>query len=136
MKLVIVTPLAVSVEEEGVRAFAAEDASGRFGVLPGHADFLTELAVSVASWTNADGARRHAAVRGGALTVSGDEIRLATREAVTGDDLETLSDDVLARFRAEEDEARAEHVDVTRLQLAAIRQIVMSLAGRKPGAAP
>lgn len=125
MKLSIVTPLAVAVEEDGVTSFTAEDASGRFGILQGHADFLTVLSISVASWTGADGKRHHAAVRGGVLTVTGGTaIHLSTREAVPGDDLEKLSDEVLSRFQQEEDAHRTEHVDATRLQLAAIRQIV------------
>lgn len=132
MNLTIVTPLAVAVQDRDIRAFTAEDASGRFGILPRHADFLTELAVSVVSWTDTGGRRRHAAVRGGVLAVTGGaEIRLSTREAVPGDDLATLSDTVLARFRSEEDEARAEHVDATRLHLAAIRQIVLGLGGHR-----
>ncbi len=47
MRLRIITPLAVVVDEDGVLALRAEDASGSFGILPGHADFLTSLAISV-----------------------------------------------------------------------------------------
>jgi F-type H+-transporting ATPase subunit epsilon len=52
---------------------------------------------------------------------------VATREAVTGDDLATLDETVLAQFRADVETERAEHVDSTRLQLNAIRQIVSHL---------
>jgi F-type H+-transporting ATPase subunit epsilon len=128
MKLNIVTPLSVAVEEDGIASFTAEDASGRFGILPRHADFVTVLTISVASWTGADRRRHHCALRGGVLTVSGgDTIAISTREAVPGDDLARLSDEVLARLRTEVDAERAEHTDATRLQLAAIRQMVMSL---------
>ena len=57
MRLRIITPLAVVVDEDGVLALRAEDATGGFGILPGHADFLTSLAISVVSWTGADGMR-------------------------------------------------------------------------------
>ena len=57
MRLRITTPLAVVIEEEGVLALRAEDATGGFGILPGHADFLTSLSISVARWTGADGMR-------------------------------------------------------------------------------
>ncbi len=128
MKLRIFTPLAIAVDEGGVTAVRAEDASGSFGILPGHADFLTALAVSVVSWTGADGARRHCAVRHGLFTVSGgDEVSVATREAVTGDDLETLHSQVLDRFAADLEAERSERVESTRLHLAAIRQIVLQL---------
>lgn len=128
MRLRIVTPLSVVVDEDGVAALRAEDASGGFGVLPGHADFLTSLVVSVVSWKTAAGARRYCAVRRGVLSVTGGrEIAVATREAVPGDDLATLDQTVLQRFRADLDSERAARVDATRLQLAAIRQIMRRL---------
>ncbi len=70
MKLKIVTPLAVAVAEDGVTALRAEDARGSFGILPGHADFLTRLVISVVSWSRADGTRHYCAVRQGMLSVS------------------------------------------------------------------
>jgi F-type H+-transporting ATPase subunit epsilon len=136
MRLRIITPLAVVVDDDGVSALRAEDASGSFGILSGHADFLTSVAISVVTWTGADGARRYCAVRGGVLTVTaGREIAIATREAVPGDDLTTLDETVLGRFRADIETERAEHVESTRLQLSAIRQIMRHLRpGRRNGA--
>ena len=125
MRLRIVTPLAVVVDEDGVLALRAEDASGSFGILPGHAAFLTSLAISVVSWRSADGKRRYCAVRRGVLTVTaGSDIDIATREAVAGDDLATLDETVLGSFRAALETERTERVESTRLQLSAIRQIV------------
>jgi F-type H+-transporting ATPase subunit epsilon len=135
MRLRITTPLAVVIDEDGILALRAEDASGSFGILPGHADFLTSVAISVVSWQGADGARRYCAVRRGVFSVTaGRDIAVATREAVSGDDLATLDETVLARFRADIETERAERVDSTRLQLNAIRQIVRHLrAGGRIG---
>lgn len=131
MRLRITTPLSVVVDEDGVLAFRAEDASGGFGILPRHADFLTSLAISVVLWKSADGAQRYCAVRRGVLSVTqGTDIAVATREAVAGDDLATLDQVVLARFRADLEAERTEHVESTRLQLNAIRQIMSHL---RPG---
>jgi F-type H+-transporting ATPase subunit epsilon len=128
MRLRIVTPLAVVVDEDGVLALRAEDASGGFGILPGHADFLTSLSISVVGWKSADAARHFCAVRHGVLSVAGGrEISIATREAIVGDDLATLDQTVLARFRADIETERTEHVESTRLQLNAIRQIMRRL---------
>ena len=134
MKLRIVTPLDVVIDNESVLALRAEDESGSFGILPGHADFLTALPVSVVTWTDQDHARRYCAVRGGLLTVTGGtEIAIATREAVLGTDLATLDQTVLHRFRADIDSERAEHFQATRLQLDAIRQIVSHPRPPGPG---
>ena len=132
MKLRIVTPLDVVVAEDGVTAVRAEDATGSFGILPGYADFLTSLAITVVRWTGADAARRFCAVRRGVLTVAGGkEISVATREAVAGNDLATLADTVLARFRADFETERVEKFEGMRLELRAIREIVSHL--RPPG---
>ncbi|HUO53165.1 MAG TPA: F0F1 ATP synthase subunit epsilon [Rhodoblastus sp.] len=128
MRLRVVTPLDVVVDDKEVVALRATDATGGFGVLPGHADFLTSLALSVVSWTHADGGKHYCAVRRGVLTVSGGaDIAIATREAVAGDDLETLDQNVLARFREQADVERVERVSSTRLQLMAIRHIMRLL---------
>ena len=54
MRLLITTPTAVIVDEQHVVAVRAEDESGSFGILNGHADYLTALTVSVVSWRHAD----------------------------------------------------------------------------------
>lgn len=128
MRLRIITPLAVVVDEDGVQALRAEDSSGGFGMLPRHADFLTSLAISVVGWKSADATRHFCAVRRGVLSVtSGQDVAIATREAILGNDLATLDQAVLARFRADVETERTEHVDSTRLQLNAIRQIMRHL---------
>ena len=128
MRLRIVTPLDVVIDAPGVRALRANDATGSFGVMSGHADFLTSLTIGVVSWRGDDGTPHFCAVRGGVLTVTkGEDIAIATREAVAGDDLATLDQTVLARFRADVETERAERTDSIRLQLNAIRRIVSHL---------
>ena len=129
MRLRIVTPLSVVVDEEGVLGLRAEDASGGFGILPRHADFLTSLALSVVGWTSGDGqsallrraprrplgrrrARRdHRDARGG-------------RRATTWRRWTRRSSPASARDIETE---RAERAESTRLQLNAIRQIMRHL---------
>ena len=128
MRLRIVTPLSVVIDEDGVLALRAEDATGSFGILPHHADFLTSLVISVVSWEGNHGTRHHCAVRRGVLSVrGGQDIAIATHEAMPGDDLATLDKTVLARFRTDIENERTEHVENTRLQLHAIRQIMSHL---------
>jgi len=74
MRLTIVTPLPVVVETQQVAHLRAEDETGAFGVLPGHADFLTALAVSVVTWRYHEGGAHHAALRGAMLAVRANDI--------------------------------------------------------------
>jgi alternate F1F0 ATPase, F1 subunit epsilon len=128
LSLVITTPTMVAATADDIRHLRAEDATGAFGILPGHADLLTALGISVVSWRGADGRERHCAVRGGVLTVTdGAHVSIATREAVVGDDLEALERNVLTRFRSahtQEEEARA---GARRLHVAAVRHILAYL---------
>ena len=136
MRLRITTPFALLIEEQDVTGLRAEDSTGSFGILPGHADFLTGLAVSVVSWTRGDGSAGHCAVRRGILTVrGGDEIGIATREAVAGADLERLGAGVLAHLRSNEDEERVARTESMRLHMQAVREMIRHL-GARPSAHP
>jgi F-type H+-transporting ATPase subunit epsilon len=128
VKLAVYTPLSVVVEAPAVAHVRAEDATGAFGILPGHADFLTVLALSVLSWRDSTGQEHHVALRGGVLEVrAGTSVFVATREAVVGDDLKRLELEVVSRFNSELSAEKSARVDAQRLYLAAVRQIVRYL---------
>lgn len=137
MKLTVTTPLAIVTEADDVAHLRAEDDTGAFGILGGHADFLTALSTSVVSWRDQRGAEHHIAVRGGMLAVNGgDTIAIATREAVADDDLHRLEAEVLAGFRRRNEEEATARTDAQRLYLAAIRQICRFLRPDSPGRVP
>lgn len=125
MRLTVTTPLAIVADTDDVLHLRAEDATGAFGILPGHADFLTALTLSVMSWRDGRGAEHHVAVRAGLLRVhGGNTIAVATHEAVPGEDLAQLEADVVSRFRRGVAEEAAVRTDAQRLYLAAIRRIL------------
>lgn len=129
MRLRITDPGAILVDQE-VRSVRAEDASGSFGILNGHADFLTVLDVSVVSWRDGDGKPGYCAVRNGVFTVSGgQEVAIATREGHVGEDLGRLETVVLARYRQKQEAERGGRVAAARLRMRAIRHMVEALEG-------
>ncbi len=133
MRLLITTPTSVVIDEQNVVAVRAEDESGGFGILDGHADFLTALTVSVVSWHDADDRQRFCAVRRGVLSVTnGTEVAIATREAIVGDDLARLEQEVLAQFQDEVEAERTARTESLRLQMQAIRKIVRYLRPERP----
>lgn len=139
MRLLITTPGQTVVDEEGVVSVRAADESGGFGIMAGHVDFLTALQPSIIAWRNAAGAEHFCAVRRGVFTVTGgQEVAIATREAVAGDDLDRLEHEVLASFRQAADAERAERADSLKLQMRAIRQIAHYLRPKRQpfGGAP
>ncbi|MGA7803171.1 F0F1 ATP synthase subunit epsilon [Bradyrhizobium sp.] len=135
MRLMITTPTAIIVDEANVSALRAEDDSGSFGLLQGHADLLTALKISIVSWRGADDRMHYCAVRRGVLSVTGgDEIAIATREAIVGDDLDRLEGIVLDEFHQRLEAERTARTESLELQMKAIRQIVRYLRPDKPGA--
>ena len=134
MRLLITTPTTIVVDAPDVAAVRAEDESGSFGILNDHADFLTALEVSVVDWRHADGRQRFCAVRRGVLSVAnGNEVAIATREAVAGDDLARLEHEVLAQFRDALEAERSARTESLRLQMQAIRRILHYLRPERPG---
>lgn len=135
MRLLITTPTAVVIDDPDALAVRAEDESGSFGILGGHADFLTALTVSVVAWRRSDDRHRFCAVRRGVLSVSrGTLVAIATREALVGDDLERLEHVVLAEFRNSIEAERTARTASLKLQMKAMRQIVRYLRPERPGA--
>ncbi len=129
MKLVITTPISLAVDAGDVSYVRAEDETGAFGILPGHADFITTLIVSVVTWRNDDGRQHHVAVRGGVLIVrEGRFVEVVTREAVGEDTLEALGAAVLERMRAEEERGESSRFASSCLEVAALRQLQNYLA--------
>ena len=136
LHLTVTTPAQILVASDNVMAVRAEDQSGSFGILPGHADLLTVLVPSVLRWRTTDGAARFCAVRGGVFTVSsGRDVAVACREGVVGDSLEDLQAKV-RNVRAQELEAdRKARVEQVRLHALAVRQLVRYLRPNPPPAA-
>lgn len=138
LRITIATPASIVISCEDVRSLRAADASGGFGIQPGHADFLTVLPASVVQWRTGEGAGEgkgawhYCALRAGVLQVTGgNSVAIACRQAVLGSDLATLESEV-RKVRAEEADAdRDARVEQVRIHTMALRQIVRRLM---PGA--
>lgn len=135
MKLLITTPLSVALDADGVTAIRAEDATGDFGILPGHQDFVTVLSPSILSYrSGGEDGPRFVALHGGVLTVrNGHFVEVATREAYVGSNLETLEQTLIHSLeQARESELQA-RTEGSRLQIAAIRHLQDYLQARRRG---
>jgi F-type H+-transporting ATPase subunit epsilon len=129
MKLVITTPISITVDADDVNYVRAEDETGAFGIFPGHADFITTLTVSVITWKNGEDRQHHVAVGGGVLIVrEGRFVEVVTREAVGEDTLEALGEAVLERMRAETRQGESYRFASASLEVAALRQLQNYLA--------
>jgi F-type H+-transporting ATPase subunit epsilon len=109
LQLRILVPDAVVLDTR-VSGLQAADATGRFGLRPGHERFVTVLTPSLLVYTTEEG-ERYAAVDGGVLLLEGDQVSVVTREAVLADRLEDVARraaTILDTRQREEHRARAE----------------------------
>ena len=131
LHLTITTPDEVLVDAPAVRAVRAEDESGGFGLLPGHADFLTVLPASVVRWRDLSDTRRYCVVRAGVLVVSdGSRVQIACRQCMVGDDIDALEAEIADARAAESDADKRARVEQMRLHAHAVRQLMRYL---RPG---
>lgn len=129
LKLIVTTPLQIILREDAVISLRAEDASGDFGIRPGHTDFLTVIDAGVMRWRAAEGPWRYCALRGGIFSVTGgNEVRVACREAIVSDDLASLQARVSAVRKEALDESRRARAQGVKLYAHAVRRLMHELA--------
>lgn len=121
MRLEVITPMAVCVDRP-VRRIVAEGPEGRFGMLPGHIDFVSALVPGILLYETEDGSERFVAVNSGTLVKCSDEVRVAVRGAVEGDDLGALRKRVEAEFRQHDEEERDARAALARLEAGVVRR--------------
>ncbi|MEZ6002202.1 F0F1 ATP synthase subunit epsilon [Hyphomonas sp.] len=129
LKLTVTTPLQIILQEEAVASLRAEDASGDFGIKPGHTDFLTVIDAGVMRWRMTEGPWRYCALRGGIFSVTGgNEVRVACREAIVSDDLTSLRARVTTARKEALDESRRARAQGVKLYAHAVRRLMHELA--------
>ncbi len=122
MELEILVPDGVVVRQR-VRSVQATDASGRFGLLPGHEAFLTLLAPCVLSYRDEEGQEHYAAADGGVLLLEGEHLGVVTREAVAADDLDQVASAASAMLEARRRQEQAARTEFGQLQTSLLREL-------------
>jgi F-type H+-transporting ATPase subunit epsilon len=134
MRLRVVTPAEVVVDDAGVQYVRAEDSTGAFGIQQGHTEFVTVLTISVLTYRDSSGIERHVAVRGGVLRVrGGDVVEVATREAIAKGDLDELHHAVLAGFRSHADAEAKARTKAAQLNVALVRNLYRYVRAERDG---
>lgn len=124
MKLEILIPSRVVVRED-VAAVVAEGEEGSFGILPRHVDYVTSLVPGILSYRREeDGSERILALDQGTLVKVGADVLVSVRDAVEGEDLETLRETVERRFRTLDEREREARSALATLEARFIRRFL------------
>lgn len=122
LSLEILAPDEVVVRT-AIGGFRAADASGCFGILPGHEDFQTLLTPGLIEYRPADGGTRYAAVDGGVLLLENGRLQIATREAAIADTLDEVAAAALRMLGGRQAQEQAARAEFAELQAALLREV-------------
>jgi F-type H+-transporting ATPase subunit epsilon len=107
-----------------VRKIVAEARDGSFGILPRHVDFVAALVPGVLVYVDADGIERFVGIDEGMMVKRADEVMASTRNAVIGDDLESLKQLVRQRFVELDERERSVRSAIGRLEAGVVRRFI------------
>ncbi|MGR8935154.1 MAG: F0F1 ATP synthase subunit epsilon [Gammaproteobacteria bacterium] len=88
---------------DGVTSFIGEDASGSFGILAGHARFMTALGFGLMRYRCGEDPWQYLAVPGGLLYFRDNTLTISTRHYLISDDYERICQLLQEQLLAEED---------------------------------
>lgn len=90
----------------GVTSFVGEDASGSFGLLAGHARFMTTLVIGLARFRVGEQAWQYLALPGAVLYFDDNVLTLSTRHYLMDADYMRISQSLQRELLAEEEKLR------------------------------
>ena len=98
MRLKVLLPFEVLVDEAEVLRIVAETSEGAFGLLPHRLDCVAALAPGILIYETASHEEVCLAVDEGVLVKTGDHVRVSVRNALRGTDLAQLHEAVTQQF--------------------------------------
>ena len=121
MKLKVLTPIAVLIDRP-VAKVIAEAENGHFCLLPNHVDFVAALVPGILSFTTEMGEEIFMAVDEGILVKCDREVLVSTRNAVQGDNLETLKQTVSEQFQALDEKEKLTRSALAQFEVSMMRR--------------
>jgi F-type H+-transporting ATPase subunit epsilon len=108
---------------EDVRSFVGEDASGAFGILPGHARFMTSLLFGLARFRTGEGGWQFLALPGALLDFSDNALYLCARRYLRDPDYARISAALEQQLLAEEQDLRGMKESLRRMEEGMLRRL-------------
>jgi F-type H+-transporting ATPase subunit epsilon len=110
-------------EITGVTSFVGEDASGSFGILPGHARLLTVLVTGLARFSVGPDSWQYLAVPGALLYFQDNVLTLSTRRYLLDADYMRISQALQQQLLAEEAQLHAMTTSLHRMEEAMLQHL-------------
>ncbi len=122
IQLKVLLPTEVLLDETVLKV-TAEASDGSFTLLPRHIDFATTLVPGLFSYEREDGQEVFLAMAEGVLVKRGFRVNVSARNAVAGEDLDTLWQTVREQYARLDDQERKARSVIASLETALARQL-------------
>ncbi len=122
MRLRVLRPFAVFVDEADVSRIVAETASGSFGLLPHRLDCVAALAPGILTYETDARDEIFVAVDEGVLVKTGADVLVSVRGALRGTDLGQLRNAVTEQFEKQDTQDRDMRSAMARLESGFLRR--------------
>ncbi|MEH2003198.1 MAG: F0F1 ATP synthase subunit epsilon [Nostoc sp.] len=123
MRLKVVLPTKILIETAAIKVIA-EAENGIFCLLPRHIDFVATLIPSLLSFVSPQGQEQFFAIDQGILIKHGDEVTVATQNAVQGGDLGMLKKTVEQQFHLIDEREKTARSVLEKLEINTIRHFI------------
>ncbi len=123
MHLTVLLPRQVYVDEPVAR-ISGEAENGSFTLLPRHIDFVTVLVPGLLSFIDEAGDESFLATDSGILVKVGSQVRVSTRRAARGSDLETLRQIAEEEFSTLDEHERQARAVLLSLEMDLVRRFI------------
>ncbi len=123
MRLKVVLPTKILIETAAIKVIA-EAENGIFCLLPRHIDFVATLIPSLLSFVSPQGQEQFFAIDQGILIKHGDEVTVATQNAVQGGNLGMLKKTVEQQFHLIDEREKIARSVLEKLEVNTIRHFI------------
>ena len=123
MRFSLLLPESVLLEADAVK-IVAEATNGSFALLPRHIDWVAPIVPGLILVTDVHGKETIIGVDEGTLVKCGQEVMLATRRAVVGDDLSVMRHTIETRFLSLDEREVSARTALARLEAGIDRRFI------------
>jgi len=123
MHLQVMQPTEVLVNQR-VAKVTAEGSNGSFCLLPQHVDWIAALVPGILCFESDTGEEVFLAIDEGILVKQGAEVWVSVRNAVRGENLETLQEAVQQQFRTLDEREQQARTVLARLETSFVREFI------------
>ncbi len=116
MKLKVLLPYGVFLEQNDVLRIVAETSDGSLGLLPHRLDCAAALVPGILTYATQGDALAYIAVDEGMLVKAGDDVLVSVRRAIGGNNLDELQDAVKREFLTIDEQQRNVRAAVDKLE--------------------